>query len=373
MRLNRTIGILAFIFHITASGLDRTDVIFPVFQFPPDMIPRIDGSTEDWCMVPENYCIRTDQLEDDERIHSAVNAEDLDICVRVGWVQGLCRLYFLYEAFDNYWDFSLPGLHNDTFEIVVDGDASGGPLIDKGHTELWTPEEVGMARARPDPRISISEANWAIHGVHAQNYHIFTPAEGKDWAMVWGIQPWIKALPYANAAYKYHFKPGESGNLVLEFWITPFDYAGSEETRAIPTVLEEDKIIGLSWAVIDYDDADNKKNNGFWNLSREHKMYGNASHLCAFRLMPLEAVFRKGIEAEWSFKVVDMKRRFVAFQDQSIGTITAWRWDFGDGFTSTDQHPTHTYKNAGSYIVILEISGPEGRSRLSRVWDVTVK
>jgi hypothetical protein len=373
MRLNRFIWILIFILRIPADGLERTDMTFPVFQFPPDMIPRIDGRAEDWDLVPENYRIRTDQLMDDEGIHPAVNAENLDICVRVGWVRGLCRLYFLYEAFDNYWDFSLPGLHNDTFEIVVDGDASGGPLIDKGHTEMWTPEEVGINRAKPDPRISIAEANWAIHGVHAQNYHIFTPAEGKDWAMVWGIQSWIKALPYANAACEYHFRPGESGNLVLEFWITPFDYAGSDACRAVQTVLDENKIIGLSWAVIDYDDVNHKKNNGFWNLSRQHKMYGNAAHLCAFRLMPLEPEFHKKIEAKWSFKVVDMKRHLVAFQDQSIGTITAWKWDFGDGSTSTDQHPFHAYEKAGSYIVILEISGPEGSSRLSRVWDVTMK
>ena len=70
------------------------------------------------------------------------------------------------------------------FEIVVDGDASGEPLIDKGHTEMWAAAEVGVSRAKADERISVTEANRAIHGVHAQNYHIFTPAEGKDWTMV---------------------------------------------------------------------------------------------------------------------------------------------------------------------------------------------
>ena len=32
--------------------------------------------------------------------------KDLDIKVKVGWVKGLNRLYFLYEAYDNYWDFA---------------------------------------------------------------------------------------------------------------------------------------------------------------------------------------------------------------------------------------------------------------------------
>ena len=156
-----------------------------------------------------------------------------------------------------------------------------------------------------------------MHGVQAQNYHIFTPSEGKDWALAWGCQPWDKELPWANHAQHYNFRPGEAGKYVLEFYITPFDYAGCEgPQRAVESKLYENKIIGLSWAVIDYDgDA---KNNGFWNLSAEHTMYGNASFLREFRLMPLEPELQKPIEAKWSFKVLDMDRRLVAFQDESV-------------------------------------------------------
>jgi hypothetical protein len=49
-------------------------------------------------------------------------------------VKRLNRLYFLYEAYDNHWDFGQPGLHNDIFELVVDGDLSGGPLIPRFQT-----------------------------------------------------------------------------------------------------------------------------------------------------------------------------------------------------------------------------------------------
>ena len=37
---------------------------------------------------------------------------------------GLSQLYFLYEASDDYWDFSRSDLHNDIFEVVVDGRAA---------------------------------------------------------------------------------------------------------------------------------------------------------------------------------------------------------------------------------------------------------
>ena len=137
-------------------------------------------------------------------------------------------------------------------------------------------------------------------------------------------------------------------------------------------VLEVNKIIGLSFAVLDYDDV-NDDHHCFWNLSRHHLMYGHASYLCAFKLMPLEPKFRKAIQADWSFQIIEMKRRLVAFQDQSFGEISSWHWDFGDGLTSLEQHPIHAYEEAGSYIVILDVKGPNGESRLSKVWDVTVK
>ena len=329
-----------------------------IFQFPADRIPRIDGDASDWAMVPETYSIGLDQMHDDGREDHRPDAKDLDVHVKVGWVKGLHRLYFLYEAYDNFWDFADPGLHNDTFEIVVDGDYSGGPLI---------------PRFRNHGEQSEMDAHFSMHGVQAQNYHIFTPSEGKDWALAWGCQPWDKELPYANHAQTYTFKHGQPGSYVLEFYITPFDYAGCEgPQRAVESLLTENKVIGLSWAVMDYDGP--AANHSFWNLSAEHTMYGNATYLRAFRLMPLELPFRKDLDARWSFKVLDRQRRLVAFEDESIGAIETWSWDFGDGSTSAEQHPLHTYAKAGEYVVVLTVKDRSGKSkRLSKIWDVTLQ
>jgi hypothetical protein len=348
---------LAILLATCASALDRPGTVFKIFQFPADAIPRIDGNADDWKMVPDDYAIGMDQLVDDANKNHKPDPKDLDVKVKVGWVKGLNRLYFLYEAYDNYWDFAQPGLHNDTFELVVDGDLSGGPLIE---------------RFQPTKELSERDAHFSMHGVHAQNYHIMTPAAGKDWALAWGCNAYVKELPYANAAYKYDFKPGQAGKLTLEFWITPFDYAGCEgPQRAVESVLREDKLIGMSWAVMDYDDP-TKESHAFWNLSRQHTMYGKADELVAFRLMPLEPQFRK-FEANWSFQVVDMSRRLVAFQDKSIGTVNTWKWDFGDGSTSTEQHPQHIYKAGGDYTVVLEVTGPQGKSRREKIWDVALR
>jgi hypothetical protein len=220
--------------------------------------------------------------------------------------------------------------------------------------------------------LSERDAHFSMHGVQAQNYHIMTPAVGKDWALAWGCNAYVKELPYANAAYNYNFKPGESGRLTLEFWITPFDYAGCEgPQRAVESVLRENKLIGLAWAILDYDDATSEKH-AFWNLSRQHTMYGKADELVAFRLMPLEPQFRR-FEANWSFQVLDLDRRVVAFRDETTGTATAWKWNFGDGSSSTEQNPIHQYAKGADYTVTLEVAGPEGKSSREKIWDVAVK
>jgi uncharacterized membrane protein len=141
----------------------------------------------------------------------------------------------------------------------------------------------------------------------------------------------------------------------------------------VESLLTEGKIIGLAWAVIDYDNVNAEGNNGFWNLSPKHTMYGNASELCAFKLMPLEPALQPKLAAQWTWQVVNMDRRLVAFTDRSVGAVTAWKWDFGDGATSSEQHPEHVYAKPGNYVVILDVAGPAGRSRRAKVWDVQLK
>ena len=50
----------------------------------------------------------------------------------------------------------------------------------------------------------------------------------------------------------------------------------------------------------------------------------------------------------------------IQFTDQSTGAPTGWLWDFGDGSTSIQQNPSHTYTQAGTYTVSLLVSGPTG-------------
>jgi PKD repeat protein/N-acetylneuraminic acid mutarotase len=52
----------------------------------------------------------------------------------------------------------------------------------------------------------------------------------------------------------------------------------------------------------------------------------------------------------------------VQFIDQSVGAVSAWQWDFGDGIISGARYPTHTYDIASNYTVTLSVDGPDGQA-----------
>jgi PKD repeat protein len=59
----------------------------------------------------------------------------------------------------------------------------------------------------------------------------------------------------------------------------------------------------------------------------------------------------------------------VVFGDQSTpGTspITAWLWEFGDGATSTEGNPSHTYAEPGDYDVMLTVTTEVGNDSITK-------
>ena len=62
----------------------------------------------------------------------------------------------------------------------------------------------------------------------------------------------------------------------------------------------------------------------------------------------------------------------VNFTDASAGPVTNRLWDFGDGATSTETNPAHTYQTIGSFPVSLTILGPPGSNTLTRTGYINV-
>ncbi|MDB5191300.1 MAG: hypothetical protein JWQ96_863 [Segetibacter sp.] len=63
----------------------------------------------------------------------------------------------------------------------------------------------------------------------------------------------------------------------------------------------------------------------------------------------------------------------VRFSDRSFGSPLNYEWDFGDGSSSTLQHPLHLYNNTGLYTIRLIVAAPGCRDTLIKTDFVTVK
>lgn len=60
-------------------------------------------------------------------------------------------------------------------------------------------------------------------------------------------------------------------------------------------------------------------------------------------------------DAEFTFTVDGLTVSFTDASTADPGPILEWMWDFGDGTTSTDPNPVHTYAEPGEYDVCLTI------------------
>ena len=64
--------------------------------------------------------------------------------------------------------------------------------------------------------------------------------------------------------------------------------------------------------------------------------------------------------AAFSASVDDLTATFTDESSDSDGSVVSWSWDFGDGNTSTDQNPVHTYGAYGTYNVSLTVTDDLG-------------
>lgn len=58
----------------------------------------------------------------------------------------------------------------------------------------------------------------------------------------------------------------------------------------------------------------------------------------------------------------------ILFTDTSQGNPVSWHWNFGDGNSSTVQNPWHSYKEPGTYQVILTVTNSNGCSDTVHIW-----
>lgn len=73
--------------------------------------------------------------------------------------------------------------------------------------------------------------------------------------------------------------------------------------------------------------------------------------------------------------VIQIPNYTFSFKNQTTGSVVKYAWDFGDGKTSAEKDPIHTYKEAGTYAVKLTVTNTDGctASRTRTVKVATVE
>lgn len=71
--------------------------------------------------------------------------------------------------------------------------------------------------------------------------------------------------------------------------------------------------------------------------------------------------------ADFSFSVPVLSASLsLSFNDLSTNNPVSWLWDFGDGLTSSQKNPSHSYALAGIYQVKLTVTNQYGSSVITK-------
>ena len=74
--------------------------------------------------------------------------------------------------------------------------------------------------------------------------------------------------------------------------------------------------------------------------------------------------------ALFAYEIDELTVTFIDLSVSETSTIVDWYWDFGDGTTSQEQFPVHTYNTAGTFYVTLDVSDQYGADGL-QYWEYT--
>ena len=79
---------------------------------------------------------------------------------------------------------------------------------------------------------------------------------------------------------------------------------------------------------------------------------------------------KKEPSADFSFSSATKVGQVIQFTNLSAHS-TSYKWNFGDGSSSTENAPSHTFAKPGDYLVTLDASGDNGSASINKTIKIT--
>ena len=267
--------------------------IFPVFQFPENALPRIDGDLSDWDMVPEKFWITLDNNFGKSEVMPSgaytyhpiwrdFDLADLNVKCIVGWNEKTNRIYVMAEVVDDYLHNSRenPSRYDwdDDINLVIDADHSGGKLFKKRWEYLPREEQEQLFYTTGQLYTMLVPP---IDGYYSFMYFL-------DGGTFWWLTDGTRDLApdYLKTGWTRTGETGGPGTYTYEFMVTPWELLspGGPDSSTIVD-LEEGKIIHLGFLFKDYDTFESYE--GSYDFPPMHEVWRNADLAADFVLLPI--------------------------------------------------------------------------------------
>lgn len=145
---------------------------------------------------------------------------------------------------------------------------------------------------------------------------------------------------------------------------------GETGTFTVTTNADATQPITYSWAFGDGSTGSGMSTTNSWSSSGTYTVTATANNgrstssgTCSVRVMALPPEIVTMSASSTTFDVCET--RTISFNANVRGENVTYRWEFGDGATSTEANPSHGYSEAGTYTVTLTATNEGGTTSRS--------
>ena len=391
-------------------------LIFIVVLYSFFITPCISASSSNSVVTVELLFISGIDLIDDSgdtpywRYYVGISEEGDDDYT---WQQDCDCLPFvndLYISGDGIHTFS--GINSDSVKIAIvlyDVDDSLWQLFDDDSADISSSSNKGRDDFNTDPR-SITYDDWRAHGAYIGTYDLVSNsiASGDRTDLI--NDPEFGQCYLINGEWDGH--SGDENDALIKFDISDtYEPEKEDEDDATENDVDSNTAPVALWSsgcgyysreVSFYDystDSDGYVTSWYWDFgdgttsteqNPTHTYSSDGTYHVTFTVtdndgdtgtMTQEIEITIYQELNWPPTVVfgyssneyNRELQFSSYYYDSDGYITSWYWDFGDGTTSTEQNPTHTYSSDGTYHVTLTVTDNNGGIGSYDAYNINIK